>query len=67
MGWWDETYEEREARRPRNRLKEKLKELLRISDEDALEVVVILEEMIEEKTDDLDDKINQRGMYDPDY
>ena len=37
------------------------------TDEQLVEVVDALTELIGEKTNDLDDKINRRGQWDPDY
>jgi hypothetical protein len=65
--WAFSSYEERRAAEPRNRLKEKLKEALGLEDNDADEVVSLVEEMISDAGRDIDNRINQRGFYDPDY
>jgi hypothetical protein len=66
-GWWQMSYEEREASRPRARLKAKLQSVLRVSEGECSEIVSLLEEMMQEVRNDLRDEINKSGEYDPDY
>lgn len=65
--WWEMSYEEREAEKPRSRLRLKLQNVLRVSEDDASEIVSLLEEMMQEVRNDLRDEINKSGEYDPDY
>ncbi len=65
--WWEMSYEEREAEKPRSRLRLKLQNVLRVGEDDAAEIVSLLEEMMQEVRNDLRDEINKSGEYDPDY
>jgi hypothetical protein len=64
---WTARWEERERNRPGNLLREKIKAVLKVDDDDAREIVHLLEELISEKTDDLEHKINKTGDWSPDY
>ena len=65
--WWEMSYEEQQAAKPRNRLVALLTKSLDLNPRDAEKAVALMEEMIDEAKSDLDDRINQRGQYDPDY
>lgn len=62
--YWKMSYEELEALKPENRLKEKL---AKVFGEDAEEIVSCIAEMMADVRSDLRDEINRSGEYDPYY
>lgn len=64
---WMKRYNDRERAKARYRLKDKLKALLNISEEDAREVVELIEEMDDEAKEDVYDRVKERGQYDRDW
>ncbi len=68
---WEEQWRredaERRAKTPRGKLALKLTELLNIPAEGADEVVTLIEALIDEKADDLYDRVKERGVYDPEW